>query len=399
MMRRTFSFLLLICFGLVALAPASAADRFELLDGDRVILLGNTLIEREQRYGYWEMLLTIRYPGRRIQFRNLGWSGDTVFGDARAGFGSTADGFRHLTEHVLAIQPSVILLSYGLNESFAGKAGLPRFLEALRVLLDAIAPTKARTVLIAPPYHEDLGAPLPDPAEHNKNLRLYRDALRKLAQQRGYSFVDFYDLLGDGTKSKPPIALTDNGIHFTAYGYWRSAGVLERGLGLTALPWRFDIELNSKKRGGEFKITAKTLPPPPPPTDSPAAALLSEARPLLRIPALAPGMYQLKIDGQPIAVATAAEWAAGVKLERGPELDQVAKLRQTIIDKNRLYFYRWRPQNETYLFGFRKQEQGQNAREIPQFDPLVAKLEEEVARLSIPITHEYELVLTDQKAR
>src|SRR6266851_9411499 len=85
MMRRTFSFLLLICFGLVALAPASAADRFELLDGDRVILLGNTLIEREQRYGYWEMLLTIRYPGRRIQFRNLGWSGDTVFGDARAG--------------------------------------------------------------------------------------------------------------------------------------------------------------------------------------------------------------------------------------------------------------------------------------------------------------------------
>src|SRR5260370_10982113 len=132
MMRRTFSFLLLICFGLVALAPASAADRFELLDGDRVILLGNTLIEREQRYGYWETLLTIRYPGRRIQFLNLGWSGDTVFGDARAGFGSTADGFRHLTGHVLTIQPSVILLSYGLNESVAGRAGLPHFLQGLR---------------------------------------------------------------------------------------------------------------------------------------------------------------------------------------------------------------------------------------------------------------------------
>ena len=137
MMRRTFSFLLPICFSVLALAPAAAADRFELLDGDRVILLGSTLIEREQRYGYWETLLTLRYPGRRIQFRNLGWSGDTVFGDARAGFGLPADGFRHLKEHVLAIQPSVILLSYGLNESFAGKAGVPRFLEGLRVLLDA----------------------------------------------------------------------------------------------------------------------------------------------------------------------------------------------------------------------------------------------------------------------
>src|SRR5439155_21327639 len=199
MMRRTFSFLLPICFSVLALAPAAAADRFELLDGDRVILLGSTLIEREQRYGYWETLLTLRYPGRRIQFRNLGWSGDTVFGDARAGFGLPADGFRHLKEHVLAIQPSVILLSYGLNESFAGKAGLPRFLEGLRVLLNALVPAQARTVLISPPGHEDLGAPLPDPAEHNKNLRLYRDALRKVAQQRGYSFVDFYDLLGDET--------------------------------------------------------------------------------------------------------------------------------------------------------------------------------------------------------
>src|SRR5205807_2557761 len=83
--------------------------------------------------------------------------------------------------------------------------------------------------------------------------------------------------------------------------------------------------------------------------------------------------YRLKIDGQSIAVATKDEWAAGVRLLRGPDIDQVERLRQTIVEKNRLYFYRWRQQYETYLFGFRKQEQGQNAREIPLFDPLVAK--------------------------
>ena len=64
---------------------------------------------------------------------------------------------------------------------------------------------------------------------------------------------------------------------------------------------------------------------------------------------------------------------------------QSERLRQTIVAKNRLYFYRWRPENETYLFGFRKHEQGQNAREIPQFDPLIAEKEKEIAKLRVPV--------------
>jgi len=68
-------------------APAGAAEPFEFKDGDRVVLLGNTLIEREQRYGYWETALTALHPNKDITFRNLGWSGDTVWGEARARFG------------------------------------------------------------------------------------------------------------------------------------------------------------------------------------------------------------------------------------------------------------------------------------------------------------------------
>jgi hypothetical protein len=73
------------------------------------------------------------------------------------------------------------------------------------------------------------------------------------------------------------------------------------------------------------------------------------------------------------------------------DLAQAEKLRQTIVAKNRLYFYRWRPENETYLFGFRKYEQGKNAREIPQFDPLIAEKEKEIAKLRVPVPHVYEL--------
>jgi lysophospholipase L1-like esterase len=397
-MKSTHLLLSAIWFGIFASGPTFAADRFELFDGDRVVLLGNTLIEREQRYGYWETLLTIRYPPRRIQFRNLGWSGDTVFGDARAGFGSAADGFRHLKEHVLALRPTVIFIGYGSNESFAGKAGLPHFFDGLRVLLNELSPTKARIVLLSPLRHEKLGPPLPNPAAHNQDIQLYGNALRKMAEQRDYLFVDLYDLLGDGTQASPPTPLTDNGIHLTAYGYWRAAAALERGLGLAPLRWRSEIKQAGKSRRHHFTLTHETLPPPPPPAEMPAGASLGDA-PVLRVRGLAPGMYRLKIDGQPVAEAPAAAWAEGVKLVRGPEIDQVERLRQAIIEKNRQYFYRWRPQNETYLFGFRKNEQGQNAVEIPRFDPLVAKLEAEIAKLTIPVSHQYELIPSDEKAR
>ena len=97
------------------------------------------------------------------------------------------------------------------------------------------------------------------------------------------------------------------------------------------------------------------------------------------------------LKGKTSKAATAADWATGVVVRSGPDFDQAEQLRQKIVEKNREYFHRWRPENETYLFGFRKHEQGQNAREIPQFDPIVARLEAEIAKLRVPAPHTYEL--------
>ena len=65
-------------------------------------------------------------------------------------------------------------------------------------------------------------------------------------------------------------------------------------------------------------------------------------------------------------------------------------LRETIIAKNRLFFHRWRPANETYLFLFRKHEQGQNAKEMPMFDPLIEKQEVEIETLKRSVLKELE---------
>lgn len=285
------------------LASTASADTLALTDGDRVVLVGNTLIEREQQSGWWELALTTRFPGKQISFRNLGWSGDTVFGDARAGFGSRADGFKQLVEHTLSLKPTVIVLAYGINESFEGEKGLPNFTNGLHTLLDKLEPTKARFLLLSPLRQANLGPPLPDPTAQNRNLRLYADAIRDVAAKRKHTFVDLYDRLGDLAKVTPPV--TDNGIHLTPAGYRWSADKLAEALNLPAV----------------------------------------------------------RVDAS-----------------------QAEKLRQTIVTKNELYFHRWRPQNVTYLFGFRKHEQGKNAVEIPKFDPLIEAKEQEIRKLSLLAT-------------
>jgi lysophospholipase L1-like esterase len=394
--------LLAVCLVACAAASTRAADPFPLAEGDRVVLIGSTLIEREQRYGYWEMALTVRHPG--VTFRNLGWSGDTVFGEARASFDPPAVGYKRLVEHTLALKPTVLFVGYGTNEAFEGEAGLPKFVKGLEKLLDDLAPAKARVVLLSPLRLEDLGRPLPDPAPQNRNVRLYGDAIGKVARKRGHRFVDLYDLLGDGPKATPRGAYTDDGMHLTAYGYWRSAASLEQGLGLEAPRWRVEIEAGGKTSAVKgtkianvktsplrFEATDKAPPPPPPPRDSPKGSALPGAERVLRVSGLPEGRYVLKIDGKPAALAGAAEWALGVPLKHGPEFDQAERLRAAVVEKNHEYFYRWRPQNETYLFGFRKYEQGQNAREIPLFDPLVEKAEKQIAKARTPVTHRYEL--------
>src|SRR5882672_9423640 len=92
------------------------AEEFKLSDGDRVVLIGSTLIEREQDSAYWETALTSRFPKSTVTFRNLGWSGDTVFCDARAMFEPPAVGLQHLKEDLARLKPTVILLGYGMNE-------------------------------------------------------------------------------------------------------------------------------------------------------------------------------------------------------------------------------------------------------------------------------------------
>jgi len=113
-------------------------------------------------------------------------------------------------------------------------------------------------------------------------------------------------------------------------------------------------------------------------------------RNLLKVFRLEPDTYVIKVDGKEVYHATDEDLAAGVDVRLGPQGEQAEQLRRAILKKNELFFYRWRPQNQTYLFGFRRREQGQNGREIAEFDPLIAEQEKIIAELNKPVPHTFE---------
>lgn len=378
-----------------ALAPAADPTRFELKDGDRVAFIGNTFVEREQVDCFIETALTIRYPDRNITFRNLGYSGDTVTGEARglcmgwSQFEGADKAFERLRKLVAEFKPTVLLVNYGMTESFFGKDKLAEFTANFNKMLDALgeaAGTSPRIVLMSPNFHEDLGRPLPDPAEHNKNLELYSDAIKEIAAKRGGVFIDLFaitkDARGRGTK------LTWNGIHLTPFGYWYVAHAIAIGNstgGISEFSGQATVDV-LKDDTRQYHVNENRLPEPPEPGELPGQSLkLSFLEGGRSIDGLAPGSYQLKAGDEVLGTGTAEQWKAGaVVLKARPDLAQVEALRKLIVAKNFDYFNYQRPDNDSYILAFRKREQGRNAVEIPQFLPLVEEKEKQIAELRMP---------------
>ncbi len=267
-----------------------------LRDGDRVVLLGDTFIEREGEQGFIETALVATHPTASLTFRNLGWSGDTVWADSRGVFDPPAKGYARMLALVKELSPTVIFLAYGRNESFRGPAGLAAFRDQLSTLCEDLrAATGAgasatRLVFVTPHPFEGV-----DAAHRNAALADYCVAIRMIAADQKATLVDLFAKLAAELPAES--SATENGVHLSATGYAAAARVFAAACG-GELPADFAI--------------------------------------------------------------------------------RSAVVRQLVIDKNRLFFHRWRPANETYIFLFRKHEQGNNAVEIPQFDPLVEAAEAKV---------------------
>jgi lysophospholipase L1-like esterase len=358
---------------------------------DRLVLVGATLVERMQRYGYLDSQLALRTSGK-LQTRNLGWSGDTVFGISRAVFGTPQEGFQRLINDVVQAKPTVVLLAYGRNEAFAGEQGAASFEQQYRLLAKTISEkTLARLIFLQPRDIEWTGAPLPAPATQNKNLRHYREIIRRVAQSLDSPVIE--------STETNEWSLTTNGLHPTESGFWKYASWLADEL-VPASVAEFPPIVVAENDANPKAVLAKKVKPnrysfklsAAPPAPTPPQGADTSAAGLLRISGLPDGEYQLLMDGVPLQTATAKQWATGQPASTTSGARIAEQIRQLAVAKNELYFHRYRPQNETYLLLFRKHEQGNNAVEIPQYEPLVEKVEQQIQQLTQPTEVTFDLV-------
>jgi len=243
--------LLASVFLLLPLAAAAAGPAgIRLEKGDHVVVIGNTLAERMQHVGHWETLLHSRFPELELVVRNLGWSADEIALRPRSK--DFVDHHNTLADH----KPNLLIAMFGFNESFAGPEGLPRFEQDLERFLAAPQRidqfTSARSpwdrvqdrvvefppltglrhlVLVSPIAHENLGDPhLPDGTANNANLRLYTEAMRRVAARHGTPFVDLFTPSLQLIESAGGQKLTINGVHLNAHGDRLIATVLDTAL-------------------------------------------------------------------------------------------------------------------------------------------------------------------------
>jgi glucose/arabinose dehydrogenase len=208
-------------WGLLALlaSTAQAADPLIKLEkGDKIVFIGNTLAERMLYFGNLEAEIYRRFPEQDLIIRDLGWSADEIKLRPRS------QDFKNHGHKLEDEKPSVLFAFFGFNESFAGKDGLAKFEGDLKDFIKESTTTKyngtaaPKLVLFSPIANENLTDRNILAAKwNNDQIKLYSDAMAKVAKEASVPFVDlFTPTLAMFKEAKEP--LTINGIHLTDDG-------------------------------------------------------------------------------------------------------------------------------------------------------------------------------------
>ena len=258
-------------------SAAQAQTKWEPRKGDHVCIVGGTMAERMQHFGWLETLIQAKFPEQELVFRNLAYSGDEVNGFRDASkrhrsmdFGShdqwlsgsaPCPQVKNLSKRdegkvrenrfeLTNTRADTIFAFYGSNESFAGEAGLPQFRENVDAFIKHTLSQKyngksaPQLILFSPIAHEFLGDPnllsRSQVIAANARIKLYSETMSAVAKANSVMFVDLFTLTlklfnGDSSVASNvrlnsgPTA-TINGIHQNLYGDLLIAGQAMLGL-------------------------------------------------------------------------------------------------------------------------------------------------------------------------
>jgi len=315
---------------------------FALRDGDRVVFYGDSITQDGGYTRFVEEYVATRFPDWDVRFYNAGVGGDTVKG------GWAGDVDVRLQRDVVDHRPSVVTVMLGMNDggykpydpaTFATYAdGFGAIVERLSRDLPEV-----RMTLIHPSPFDDVTRPPGFAPGYDDVLRRYGCYVEALAARERQGVADFRAPLNAGLAAvhaaNPDLArqILPDRVHPSAAGHLVMGAALLRAWNAPALVSRVEIDAaeaevvsaeNAATSGlevaeGRLRWTQHDRALPLPMNFDDAEVALAEAagagiealdqQPLV-VRGLAPGRYELKIDGEAVATFDDAELAAGVNL-------------------------------------------------------------------------------------
>ncbi|QNN21943.1 SGNH/GDSL hydrolase family protein [Planctomycetales bacterium ZRK34] len=322
--------------------PVVVNDRFDPKAGDTIVFLGDSITHQCFYTQYIEDYFYTRYPAMKLHFYNAGVSGDVA-----------ADALRRFDSDVTEQKPAWVTILLGMNDGRYQqwdndifeqyKRDMNTIMDKLEALGATIIPMKP-TMYDIVAYHDRKPGQWKHPkdpagaAVYNMVMAYYGAWLQQAAMDRGRGVIDVYSPLNEftvaGRKSDPHYTLVPDAVHPGPPGHAIMAfTLLETSHGnrkVSAVKavrrgdqWKIDsadgeiADVSGDPSHVKFTFTAKSLPWVLPEetelgfTLTHAGHKMSNER--LTVAGLAPGKYQLSIDGQ--VVGAYSNLALGSKVE------------------------------------------------------------------------------------
>lgn len=338
-------------------ANAFPPQAFFFKDGDRVVMIGDSITEQLLHSNYVESFVVSRFPQWKIAFRNVGIGGDTSTG----GNGRT-------TRDILSFKPTATTITFGMNDGGYRVPHDPARLSAYRTGLEGMAAqlkaAGVRTaILSSSPVEKKEDGPALD--GYNRTLQTFAATAKEVAQKNGFVFVDQFhphvEVLDLARSTDPKLRINGGDpVHPGPSGQLLMAWAILKGLGAPSLVSQGHIHYGAGLVGSHLNCVSTSIKQRPnglsfvrsdeiiPFWMPPASRSILKWAPivedlnqyLLRITGLPEGAYTLTIDGEKCATITAAELDRGYNMaliEEGPIARQAQAVSDAVFAKNRYY--------------------------------------------------------------
>lgn len=424
--------------GLAALMLAARALADDLIhDGDRIVFLGDSITEQKLYTTYLEAYTLARFPAMKLTFRNVGWGGDTSWlrqrshteesslfaADPEKQQAMAEEAIKHgLERDVLPLHPTLVTIDFGMNDHSYQKFREDIFRAYVRSeaeLGKELQAAGAKVVFLTTQPIEEK-RPDPDKDPRNESLRQFSDGLKEVAEKEGALFVDQfapYMALMLHERAANPAAFIGGGdaVHPGPVGHTLMAWAILKGVGAPAEVSRAEISLpsgnvaaaeqcaisNVKVADGglTFDRLDEALPMPIDPRAQAALKLAPVLDDLsrydLQVSGLAPGNYEVKMDGETVTHASNDKLAGGLNLSDlpGPVTAQGKAILDLVFRKNDIFFHRWRDVQLAVLpsWADNPASAAGRAAELAKMDKQIADLETQIDGARKPVLRHFEV--------